>query len=137
MPTLVQLIKKSRKKRIVKNRRPALDKCPQKKATCVRVFTMTPRKPNSALRKVAWIQLSNRKRVHAYIPGMWGHTLQKHSVVLIRGGRVKDLPGMKYTIIRGKFDLKPIYKCRKARSKYGMKRVLNRVDNRYKKFRYW
>jgi len=98
---------------------------------------MTPRKPNSALRKVAWIRLSNRKRVHAYIPGMWGHTLQKHSNVLVRGGRVKDLPGMRYTIIRGKEDLKSMVRCRKARSKYGVSRVLTRLDNRYKKFKYW
>lgn len=136
MPTLTQLTKNSRKKRKYKNRRPALQECPQKKATCLRVFNMTPRKPNSALRKVAWILLSNFKRVHAYIPGK-GHTLQKHSVVLIRGGRVKDLPGMKYTIIRGKFDLKRLVICRKARSKYGTKKVYHRTDHRYKKIKYW
>lgn len=136
MPTLVQLVKKPRKKRIYKNRRPDLDKCPQKKATCLKVFIITPRKPNSALRKVAWILLSNYRRVHAYIPGM-GHTLVKHSVVLIRGGRVKDLPGMKYTIIRGKFDLKRLHQRRKGRSKYGAKKVLNRVDHRYRKYKYW
>jgi len=136
MSTLTQLIKNKRKKRISKTRRADLQKCPQKKATCLRVFNMTPRKPNSALRKVAWILLTNLRRVHAYIPGM-GHTLQKHSVVLIRGGRVKDLPGMKYTIIRGKFDLKRLHARRKARSKYGGKKVYHKVDHRYRKNKYW
>lgn len=93
-----------------------------KKATCLKVFNMTPRKPNSALRKVAWVLLSNFHRVHAYIPGMGHNTLQKHSIALIRGGRVKDLPGMKYTIIRGKFDLQRLHLRRKARSKYGGKK---------------
>jgi len=110
--------------------------CPQKKATCLKVFHMTPRKPNSALRKVAWVLLSNGYRVNVYIPGM-GHTLQKHSVVLIRGGRVKDLPGMKYTIIRGKFDLKRLSTRRQGRSKYGARKILHRVDHRYKKLKYW
>lgn len=123
MSTIGQLIKTKRKKRINKNRRPDLENCPQKKATCLRVFNMTPRKPNSALRKVAWILLTNQRRVHAYIPGI-GHTLQKHSVVLIRGGRVKDLPGMKYTVVRGKFDLKRLHARRKARSKYGAKKYI-------------
>lgn len=97
---------------------------------------MTPRKPNSAIRKVSWVLFSNYKRVHAYIPGI-GHSLQKHSVVLIRGGRVKDLPGMKYTIIRGKFDLKAVLTRRKARSKYGGRKIYHKVDHRYKKFQYW
>ncbi len=136
MPTLVQLTKKKRTKRKLKNRRPDLEKCPQKKATCLRVFVMTPRKPNSALRKVAWVLLTNFKRVHAYIPGK-GHTLQKHSVVLIRGGRVPDLPGMKYTIIRGQLDLKKLHLRRKGRSKYGAKIFYWKVDHRYKKYKYW
>ena len=149
MPTLNQLVKKERKKRRYKNRRRDLHKCPQKKAVCVRVFSMTPRKPNSALRKVAWVAVNKTKKcltlaqkamplkkVHAYIPGM-GHTLQKFGVVLLRGGRVKDLPGFKYTIIRGKFDLKPIYWRRQGRSKYGNRFEKLGADKKYKKFRYW
>lgn len=136
MNTLSQLLKKKKVFQITKKKRLALEQCPQKKATCLKVFTMTPRKPNSALRKVSWVLFSNYKRVHAYIPGM-GHSLQKHSVVLIRGGRVKDLPGMKYTIIRGKFDLKAVLTRRKARSKYGGRKIYNRADHRYKKFQYW
>ena len=115
MTTLAQLIRHPKKKRKYKNRRPDLDQCPQKKGTCLKVFSMTPRKPNSALRKVAKVLLSNRKRIHAYIPGI-GHRLQKYSTILVRGGRVKDLPGMKYTIIRGKYDLRKIEGRRNARS---------------------
>jgi small subunit ribosomal protein S12 len=136
MSNLNQLIRKPKKRKKYKEKRKDLQKCPQKKATCLKVFQMTPRKPNSALRKVARVLLSNYLRVHAYIPGM-GHNLQKHSVVLIRGGRVKDLPGLKYTIIRGKFDLRRLDARRKARSKYGGKRILTRVDNRYKKLTFW
>jgi len=99
-------------------RRRDLARAPQKKATCLKVFTTTPRKPNSAIRKVARVMLSNYRRVTAYIPGM-SHNLQKHSVVLVRGGRVKDLPGVRYTIIRGKYDLQRLIDRRKGRSKYG------------------
>jgi len=137
MSTLIQILRKKRKSRKYKNKRPDLQKCPQKKATCLKVFNMTPRKPNSALRKVAWVLLSNYHRVHAYIPGMGHNTLQKHSIALIRGGRVKDLPGMKYTIIRGKFDLQRLHLRRKARSKYGGKKIYTRVDHRYRKHKYW
>jgi small subunit ribosomal protein S12 len=136
MYTLAQILKKKRLFKKPKNKRADLNKCPQKKATCLKVFQMTPRKPNSALRKVAWVLLSNGHRVNVYIPGI-GHTLQKHSVVLIRGGRVKDLPGLKYTIIRGKFDLKRIAVRRQARSKYGAKKVYHKVDHRYRKLNYW
>lgn len=101
-----------------KNRRLAIKACPQKRGTCLKVFIMTPKKPNSALRKVARVLLSNYNRITAYIPGM-SHNLQKHSVVLIRGGRVKDLPGVQYTIIRGKYDLQRLILRRKGRSKYG------------------
>lgn len=135
MKTLIQLIRKKKKVKPAKRKRLALEKCPQKKATCLKVYTMTPRKPNSALRKVTWVLFSNYKRVHAYIPGI-GHSLQKHSVVLIRGGRVKDLPGLKYIIIRGKFDLKAVINRRKARSKYGGRKIYHRVDHRYFKFKY-
>jgi small subunit ribosomal protein S12 len=100
------------------SRRRDLELCPQKKGTCLKVFITTPRKPNSALRKVARVLLSNYTRVSAYIPGM-SHNLQKHSVVLVRGGRVKDLPGVRYTIIRGKYDLQRLVHRRKGRSKYG------------------
>lgn len=137
MARLNQLLHKKRKPRTIKDKRPNLEKCPQKKATCLKILIMTPRKPNSALRKVAWVLLSNYHRVHAYIPGMGGHTLQKHSVVLVRGGRVKDLPGIKYTIIRGKFDLKRIYDRRSAPSKYGAKKIYKRIDHRYRKTTYW
>ena len=137
MSRLNQLLKKKEKDAKWKINAPIYKNVPQKKATCLKVFVMTPRKPNSALRKVAWVLLSNLQRVHAYIPGMGGHTLQKHSVVLVRGGRVKDLPGMKYTIIRGKFDLKRIYDRRSAPSKYGAKKIYKRVDHRYRKYTYW
>jgi small subunit ribosomal protein S12 len=117
--TLTQL--QQRSPRIPKKhdtRRRDLQLCPQKKGTCLKVFTTTPRKPNSAIRKVARVLLSNYSRVTAYIPGM-SHNLQKHSIVLVRGGRVKDLPGVRYTIIRGKYDLQRLVNRRKRRSKYG------------------
>ena len=115
-----QLIRKNLRKnqKFTKTRAPALEKAPQKKGTCLRVFTMTPRKPNSALRKVARLKLFNKKFITAYIPGE-GHNLQKFGDVLVRGGRIKDLPGIKYTIIRGKFDLIPVNARKQGRSKYG------------------
>lgn len=118
-----QLVKYSRLKKKRTQRMPALMKCPQKKGVCMRILTRTPKKPNSALRKLALIRLSNKKRIYGYIPGE-GHSLQEHSVVLIRGGRVKDLPGIKYKIIRGVFDFQGIEKRRQARSKYGTKRKI-------------
>lgn len=122
MTTINQLVTNARKKKSSLNKKPALDKCPQKKGTCFRTFYLTPKKPNSAIRKVARVILSNFLRVTAYIPGKGGHNLQKHSVVLVRGGRKKDLPGIKYTIIRGKYDLKPVPNRVQARSKYGIKK---------------
>ena len=115
-----QLIRKNLRKnqKFTKTRAPALEKAPQKKGTCLRVFTMTPRKPNSALRKVARLKLFNKKFITAYIPGE-GHNLQKFGDVLVRCGRIKDLPGIKYTIIRGKFDLIPVNDRKQGRSKYG------------------
>lgn len=139
MPTITQLSKYDRKVRRYKNKRPDLRGCPQKKGTCVKVFEMTPRKPNSALRKVARVVFRRWKRkVLVYIPGECNGqpALQKHSVVLVRGGRVADLPGMKYTIIRGKFDLRRLEFKRAARSKYGMVKTYTKVDHRYKKFLY-
>jgi small subunit ribosomal protein S12 len=120
MVTTNQLIRKNLRKnqKFTKTRAPALEKAPQKKGTCLRVFTMTPRKPNSALRKVARLKLFNKKFITAYIPGE-GHNLQKFGDVLVRGGRIKDLPGIKYTIIRGKFDLIPVNDRKQGRSKYG------------------
>ena len=122
MPTLNQLLKKSssRQKKIIRKKKPALMECPQKKGVCFRVYTRTPKKPNSALRKVAKIRLSNYSEIIASIPGE-GHNLQEHSVVLIRGGRVKDLPGVKYKIIRGVLDLQGVLLRKQARSKYGSK----------------
>jgi len=121
MPTINQLLKRSRRKKTYLNKRPALMNNPQVKGVCVKVFIRTPKKPNSALRKVAKIKLSNKLKVEAYIPGK-GHNLQQYSVVLIRGGRVPDLPGVKYHIIRGKFDLKGVNDRISSRSKYGVKR---------------
>ena len=119
MPTYSQLVKKTRKrKKFTTSRAPALGKAPQKKGTCLRVFTMTPRKPNSALRKVARLRLFNNKYVTAYIPGE-GHNLQKYGDVLVRGGRIKDLPGIKYTIVRGKFDITSVGLRKQGLSKYG------------------
>ncbi len=121
MPTINQLIRKPRQAQITRNKVPALDACPQKRGVCTRVFTTTPKKPNSALRKVARVRLTNGKEVPSYIPGE-GHNLQEHSVVLIRGGRVKDLPGVRYHIIRGVLDTQGVKDRRQRRSKYGAKR---------------
>ena len=121
MPTINQLVRKSREKVSKRNKVPALKASPQKRGVCLRVYTTTPKKPNSALRKVARVKLSNGLEVTAYIPGE-GHNLQEHSVVLIRGGRVKDLPGVRYHIIRGTLDTQGLEKRRQRRSKYGAKR---------------
>jgi small subunit ribosomal protein S12 len=121
MPTINQLVRKSRTKVQKKHKVPALQNCPQKRGVCVRVYTTTPKKPNSALRKVARVRLTNGYEVTSYIPGE-GHNLQEHSVVLIRGGRVKDLPGVRYHIIRGTLDSVGVQDRRKSRSKYGAKR---------------
>jgi len=121
LPTISQLVRKGRKVIIAKKKAPALDACPQKRGVCTRVYTTTPKKPNSALRKVARIRLSNQQEVTAYIPGE-GHNLQEHSIVLIRGGRVKDLPGVRYHIIRGTLDTQGVDGRRQGRSKYGAKR---------------
>ena len=121
MPTINQLIRKNRKRVIAKGKSPALDSCPQKRGVCTRVYTTTPKKPNSALRKVARVRLSNGIEVSAYIPGE-GHNLQEHSIVMIRGGRVKDLPGVRYHIIRGTLDAQGVQDRKQARSKYGAKK---------------
>ena len=121
MPTINQLVRKGRKKQINKTASPALESCPQKRGVCTRVYTTTPKKPNSALRKVARVRLTNGMEVTAYIPGE-GHNLQEHSSVLIRGGRVKDLPGVRYHIIRNKLDTQGVEGRRASRSKYGAKR---------------
>jgi len=121
MPTLNQLVRKSRKKMVKKSKTPAMQQCPQKRGVCTRVYTTTPKKPNSALRKVARVRLTNGIEVTSYIPGV-GHNLQEHSVVLIRGGRVKDLPGVRYHIIRGTLDTAGVADRRQGRSKYGAKR---------------
>lgn len=122
MPTYNQLLKNIRKQKKKKNRVVALQKCPQKKGICSKVLTMTPKKPNSALRKIVRLRLTNRAKVTAHIPGE-GHNLQQFSIVLIRGGRVNDLPGVKYRIIRGKYDSQPLYKRIRGRSKYGAKNI--------------
>ena len=121
MPTIQQLVRKGRKKLIDKSKSPALDASPQRRGVCVRVYTTTPKKPNSAMRKVARVRLTNQKEVNCYIPGE-GHTLQEHSIVMIRGGRVKDLPGVRYHIIRGALDTSGVDGRRQRRSKYGAKR---------------
>ena len=121
MPTINQLVRKGRQKPKVKTASPALDSCPQKRGVCVRVYTTTPKKPNSALRKVARVRLTNGMEVTSYIPGV-GHNLQEHSVVLIRGGRVKDLPGVRYHIVRGTLDTMGVADRKQSRSKYGAKR---------------
>ena len=121
MPTINQLIRKGRQKSRKKVKTPALGACPQKRGVCVRVYTQTPKKPNSALRKVARVRLTNGIEVTSYIPGV-GHNLQEHSVVLIRGGRVKDLPGVRYHILRGTMDTSGVEDRRKGRSKYGAKK---------------
>jgi len=121
MPTINQLIRKGRTKPVSKTKSPALEGCPQKRGVCTKVMTVTPKKPNSALRKVARVRLSNGYEVTAYIPGI-GHNLQEHSVVLIRGGRVKDLPGVRYHIIRGTKDTQGVDGRKRSRSKYGAKK---------------
>jgi small subunit ribosomal protein S12 len=121
MPTINQLVRYGRRMKAYKSKSPALDNCPQRRGVCVRVFTRTPKKPNSALRKVARVRLSNGKYVTAYIPGE-GHNLQEHSMVLVRGGRVPDLPGVRYHIVRGALDAAGVEGRRQGRSKYGTKR---------------
>ncbi len=121
MPTLSQMVRDPRTKVVKKSKSPALQSCPQRRGVCIRVYTMTPKKPNSALRKIARVRLVNGIEVTAYIPGE-GHNLQEHSIVLVRGGRVKDLPGVKYHIIRGALDSTGVAKRMKARSKYGTKK---------------
>ena len=121
MPTINQLIRKGREVINKKSNSPALKDCPQKRGVCIRVYTTTPKKPNSALRKVARVRLTNGLEITAYIPGI-GHNLQEHSVVLVRGGRVKDLPGVRYHIVRGALDTAGVQKRNQSRSKYGAKR---------------
>ncbi|HCC68897.1 MAG TPA: 30S ribosomal protein S12 [Nitrospiraceae bacterium] len=121
MPTITQLIKHDREEVVKRTKSPALRNCPQKRGVCTRVYTTTPKKPNSALRKVARVRLTNGIEVTAYIPGV-GHNLQEHAIVLIRGGRVKDLPGVRYHIIRGALDTLGVADRRRGRSKYGAKR---------------
>ncbi len=121
MPTINQLVRHGRKPKVYRSKAPALDKCPHKRGVCLQVKTMTPKKPNSALRKIARVRLSNGKEVTAYIPGE-GHNLQEHSIVLIRGGRVRDLPGVRYHIVRGTLDTAGVDDRRQGRSKYGTKR---------------
>ena len=121
MPTINQLIRKGREKVIYKGKAPAMTRCPQKRGVCTRVYTTTPKKPNSALRKIARVRLSNKMEVTCYIPGE-GHNLQEHSIVLIRGGRVKDVPGVRYHIIRGTLDTSGVEGRRQSRSLYGVKK---------------
>ncbi len=121
MPTINQLFRKGRKKAVTKSKSPALNNCPQRRGVCLQVYTRTPKKPNSALRKVAKVRLTNGYEVIAYIGGE-GHNLQEHSIVLIRGGRVKDLPGVRYHIVRGALDTLGVNKRMQGRSKYGAKR---------------
>jgi small subunit ribosomal protein S12 len=121
LPTVNQLVRKGRVAKKEKSKSPALEKCPQKRGVCTRVFTTTPKKPNSAMRKVARIRLTNNIEVTGYIPGI-GHNLQEHSIVLIRGGKVKDLPGVRYHVIRGTLDCEGTLDRNKGRSKYGTKR---------------
>jgi small subunit ribosomal protein S12 len=121
MPTINQLIRHGRTQKTRKSKAPAMEACPQKRGVCLQVKTKTPKKPNSALRKVAWVKLSNGQEVIAYIPGE-GHNLQEHSIVLVRGGRVKDLPGVRYHIVRGALDTAGVKDRKQGRSKYGSKR---------------
>jgi small subunit ribosomal protein S12 len=121
VPTIAQLIRKGRKRVLEKTKTPAMGACPQKRGVCTRVYTSTPKKPNSALRKVARVRLTNQIEVTAYIPGE-GHNLQEHSIVMIRGGRVKDLPGVRYHIIRGTMDALGVGDRKRSRSKYGTKK---------------
>ncbi len=122
MPTINQLIRKERKKVVKKTKSPALVECPQRRGVCTRVYTTTPKKPNSALRKVAKVRLTSKFEVISYIPGE-GHNLQEHSIVLVRGGRVKDLPGVKYHVVRGALDTAGVNKRTVSRSKYGTKKA--------------
>jgi len=121
MPTINQLVRAQREKKSWRTKSPALNSCPQKRGVCTRVYTQTPKKPNSALRKVARVRLTTGMEVTSYIPGV-GHNLQEHSVVLIRGGRVKDLPGVRYHIVRGKLEAQGVQDRKQSRSKYGTKR---------------
>src|ERR687893_1301624 len=121
MPTISQLVRQGRQKLNIKGKSPALKECPQKRGVCPRVYTTTPKKPNSALRKVARVRLTSQIEVTAYIPGV-GHNLQEHSIVLVRGGRVKDLPGVRYKIIRGSLDTQGVRNRKQARSRYGAKK---------------
>lgn len=121
MPTINQLVRHGREKMKVRTKSPALNRCPQRRGVCVRVYTSTPKKPNSALRKVARVRLTNGIEVTTYIPGV-GHNLQEHSIVMIRGGRVKDLPGVRYHVVRGTLDAVGVEGRRRSRSKYGAKR---------------
>jgi len=121
MPTIQQIVRKGRSKQAEKSKSPALNSCPQRRGVCVRVYTTTPKKPNSAMRKVARVRLTNGKEVNAYIPGE-GHNLQEHSIVLVRGGRVKDLPGVRYHLVRGALDASGVDGRTQRRSKYGTKR---------------
>src|ERR1700730_9417940 len=123
MSTLYQLIKNPRTGKKRSKRVPALQQCPQKKGICIKLVTRTPKKPNSAIRKLALLRLSNKRRIYGYIPGEGKHSLQEHSVVLVRGGRVKDLPGIKYKLIRGAFDFEGLKGRKNGRSKYGTKLV--------------
>ncbi|BAC24173.1 rpsL [Wigglesworthia glossinidia endosymbiont of Glossina brevipalpis] len=125
MVTINQLVRKSRSNKIIKTNVPALSSCPQKRGVCIRVYTTTPKKPNSALRKVCRVRLTNGFEVTSYIGGE-GHNLQEHSSVLIRGGRVKDLPGVRYHIVRGALDCAGVKNRKKARSKYGVKKIKNK-----------
>ena len=121
MPTIQQLVRKGRASQTDKSKSPALDSCSQRRGVCVRVYTTTPKKPNSAMRKVARVRLTNQKEVNAYIPGE-GHNLQEHSIVMVRGGRVKDLPGVRYHVVRGTLDTAGVNGRTQRRSKYGAKR---------------
>ncbi|MQA05413.1 MAG: 30S ribosomal protein S12 [Streptosporangiales bacterium] len=121
MPTIQQLVRKGRKEKVAKTKTPALKGSPQRRGVCTRVFTTTPKKPNSALRKVARVRLTHGVEVTAYIPGV-GHNLQEHSIVLVRGGRVRDLPGVRYKIVRGPLDTQGVRNRKQARSRYGAKR---------------
>lgn len=120
MPTINQLVRKGREKQESKSKSPVLEGCPQKRGVCLKVKAITPKKPNSALRKIARVRLSNGREVTAYIPGE-GHNVQEHSIVLVRGGRVRDLPGVRYTVVRGVYDCAGVEDRRQARSKYGTK----------------
>ena len=121
MPTINQLVRKKRKQKRKQSKAPVLDRCPQKQGVCLQVRTMTPKKPNSALRKITRVRLSNGKEVTVYIPGE-GHNLQEHSIVLVRGGRIRDLPGVRYQVIRGSLDTLGVDGRRQSRSRYGVKK---------------